>query len=190
MEYERRIGNTSKRIEKNTPGEIPQKVRKELRTKRYEIIPISNESLRSLREKGAKFSTDWYKGWKFEEQVSGSYEVAIKPHHPLLSESNNKNLFTQKKDMEKYNMLISRKFPGMEAIIDEVGVYTQIILYLSEQKGIDLLKDKFARSITQTEGNEVASIGNVPEGLNVVSSSRSRGNPAIYAIPVIRRKVA
>lgn len=195
MERDRRIKKTGYRNEVNPKlnelDELTQRSRKALEKKGLTIIEVEKESLYSLRNKGVIFASEWHKGWEFEKEYTRPAEVAIDLRRPVLPNSNYLSIIKQKDLIKNYNSSISKKIPDVEAVIDQVSVYAQVIPYYIEATGGDEFYGKYVVTNTKTERNEVASIGSkYEEGLEIISSNPKRRNPIIYASPVLRRKVA
>lgn len=172
-----------------TNPELPRDTKKALKKAGFEIFRIEVESLQTLREKGTKFQSDWHEGLRFDKELAGGYEIAINPNLPVLPKSN-KTILQQNKLTKKYELALTEKYKGIEAVIGRISENVQVITHSLDTWGEDIFEGRYLASQTPTEGNEIASVARLDDGIfNIISTNRRTINTAVYASPIIRRKV-
>lgn len=161
------------------------------------VIPLTGESIVSLRKKGVKLQSDWHKDYtEFEAQCSITSEVAINPKEIFLAESNNKPFSVQKEMAELHSKKVSEEVDGVKAIIgkpiDNLELITKVYELYGGENGIgDLLRKVSARcagkspilNIYNSVDGFGVTVGNMDsEGKALITGRASRPSEKVYVI--------
>ena len=158
----------------------------------YVVDTLTSQSIATLRSKGMPFWSSWHKDYpQFEALTSMSSEVAIHPEKLFLPKSNNKTLAQQEQLINKFSQELSKKVPGVDAIMGGMADYADLAFAHLEATGDRLFGEKYdynyARTNTPTVGGLVANVGSFgpSDGLAVVSWHRGRGYSRVFAAPLV-----
>lgn len=178
-----------------TPIEVRKftdEAREALAKEGYVIDGLTGQSIASLRLAGRKFWTTWHQEHpQFEALASMQSEVAINPGKLWLPKSNNKTLAQQEQMINKFSEDLSKKIPGVEAIMGGMADYTDLAFAHLDQTGDYLFGEKngydYVRTNTPTVGTLVAIVGDFSpsDGLGVGHWDRGRGNGPVFAAPLV-----
>lgn len=157
------------------------------------IYPLSGQSLRSLREGGRKFWTDWHKDSPdFENLTSRLSEVAINPNKLFLPKSNNKTLEQQEEMVKKFSEELRgrKRILGIEAVMGEVPDYTELAFLHLDATEERLFGEKYNYDYARTKtgvGSGVALVGRfyADFGLCVDSWRPGSGGGGVWAAPLV-----
>ena len=166
--------------------------REALEKQGFVIYGLTGQSLRTLRDSGRKFWSDWHKSLPdFEALGSMHSEVAINPSKLFLPKSNNKTLAQQEEMVGKFSEELGKKVQGVKAIIGQAPDYEELAF-----RHLDATKEylfgakdnyNYARTKTPTSSSVVANVGNfyAADGLSVHSWDADYGNDFVHAAPLV-----
>lgn len=162
-----------------TPVEIKrfsQEQREALEKQGFVIYGLTGQSIKTLRDNGHKFWSDWHKSLPdFEALGSMHSEVAINPSKPFLPKSNNKTLAQQEDMVGKFSEELGKKVKGVKAIIGQAPDYVELVFaHLDSTKEYLFgAKDNYdyARTKTPTGGSHVAYVGSFLAGMAWMSTT-------------------
>ena len=169
-----------------------QEQKEALEKQGFVIYGLTGQSIKTLRDSGHKFWSDWHKDYPdFEALGSMQSEVAINPNKPFLPKSNKKTLSQQEEMVNKFSEELGKEVKGVKAIIGQVPDYVELVFqYLDKTK--DYLfgaKDNYdyARTKTPTSGSSVALVGNssAADGLRVDSWDSGNSSDVVHAAPLV-----
>ena len=163
-----------------------------LKKEGYLNYALTGESVKSLRDSGHKFWSDWHKSLPdFEALGSMHSEVAINPNKPFLPKSNNKTLTQQEEMVNKFSEELGKKVKGVKAIIGQVPDYVELeFAHLDSTKEYLFgAKDNYdyTRTKTPTSSSRVAVVGyfNADSGLYVSHWNRVGSYGGVHAAPLV-----
>ncbi len=163
-----------------------------LKKEGYLNYALTGQSVKSLRDSGHKFCSDWHKSLPDLEALgSMQSEVAINPDKLFLPKSNNKTLVQQEKMVEKFSQELEKKVPGVKAIIGQVPDYAELAFkHLNTTKEYLFgAKDNYdyARTKTPAGSSRVAYVGAffAADGLRVDRWVRDVGHVIVRAAPLV-----
>ena len=185
----------SKDFEERVPAEIKRfsaEQREALGKQGFVIYGLTGQSIKSLRDSGHKFRSDWHKSLPdFEALGSMHSEVAINPNRPFLPKSYNKT-FTEQEDMiDKFSEELEKRVKGVKAIIGQASDYVELTFAHLDSTKEYLFGTKdnydYARTKTPTSGSFVARVGNfdVDNGLYVSRWLADDGIDSVHAAPLV-----
>lgn len=159
----------------------------------YLIYELGGQSIRSLKEQGKKFNSDWHKSnLKFETLISKKSQVAINPKQLFLSDSNRKTYKQQEEMVKGFSEELSRRVPSIEAIIGEASDYLELAFQhldaTSERLFGETYEYYYTRTKTPTEGPFLATVGYFNAKTSIdVSRSRRDDNSAnnVWISPLV-----
>lgn len=186
-------------VEKQSTPEAPveikrfsQEAREALEKQGFVIYGLTGQSLKTLRDSGRKFWTDWHKELPdFEALGSMRSEVAIIPSKLFLPESNNKTLLQQEAMVEELSQEVGKKVQGVKAIIGEAPDYEELAFAHLDATKEYLFGEEdyynYARTKTPTSGSNVASVGSfsADDGLFVNDWLAGIGLDDVPAAPLV-----
>lgn len=162
-----------------------------LQKKNISSILITGQSIKTLKDAGRPFWSTWHKDYpNFEASQSRLSEVAINPNQLYLPKSNSKTLDQQLEMVIRLSQDISRKVPGVEAVIGEAPDYVELAFTYLDTTGKRLFgKDynyNYARTVTPV-GSRVARVGrfNADRGLGVRSLHPDGSLSDLWAAPLV-----
>ena len=178
-----------------TPIEVRRftdEARAALEKEGYVVDTLTSQSIATLHSKGMPFWSTWHKDYpQFEALTSMSSEVAIHPKKLFLPKSNNKTLTQQEQLINKFSQELSKKVPGVDAIMGGMADYADLAFAHLEATGDRLFGEKYdynyARTNTPTVGGLVADVGNFnpSDGLFVNNWYRGYGHSNVFAAPLV-----
>ena len=182
-------------VGKEAPAEVKRfspEARQALENQGYFVYELTGQSIRSLREAGGRFWSDWHKdNPEFEALTSRVSEVAFNPSELFLPDSNRKPLSQQEEMVAGYSKELARKISGVEAVIGEAPEYAELYFTHFRATGEHLFGEKYgynyARTKTSTVGSSVAFVGDVRPvyGLSVYDLHRDYPDDGVFAAPLV-----
>ncbi len=178
-----------------TPVEIKrfsQEQKEALEKQGFVIYGLTGQSIKTLRDSGHKFWSDWHKSLPdFEALGSMHSEVAINPNKLFLPKSNNKTLAQQEEMVEKFSQELGKKVQRVKAIIGQAPDYVELAF-----QQLDATKDylfgakynyDYARTKTPTSCSDVADVGGfcADRGLHVSHWEHAFGYGLVHAAPLV-----
>lgn len=153
----------SKEQQKEVPR-LSQEALQGLEKEGYLTYELGGQSIRSLKEQGRRFNSDWHKGnLKFEALISKKSQVAINPKQLFLQNSNRKTYGQQEEMVKEFSEELSRRIPGIEAIIGEASDYIELAFRHLDETSERLFGEKYeyyyTRTKTPIEGPFLAIVG-------------------------------
>jgi len=165
--------------------------RESLAKERYIIYSLRGQSIQTLRVAGSPFWSAWHHDYPdFEALQSRMSEVAINPSQLFLPKSNSKTLAQQLEMVAHFSQDLSRKVPGVEAVIGEAPDYVELAFTHLGATGKRLFgKDynyDYARTVTRV-GSSVALVGGfgAGDGLDVDRWPPDSGGSYLWAAPLV-----
>lgn len=165
--------------------------RERLAKERYIIYSLTGQSIKTLKDAGRPFWSTWHQDYPdFEALQSRLSEVAINPSQLFLPKSNSKTLDQQSEMVARLSQDISRKVPGVEAIIGEAPDYVELAFTHLDATGKRLFgKDynyDYARTVTAV-GSNVADVGSFLAGVGLDVDRWQPGDrhSGLWAAPLV-----
>lgn len=182
-------------ISPEAPVEIKrftQEQREALEKEGFVIYGLTGQSIKTLRESGRKFWSNWHNALPdFEALGSMHSEVAINPSKLFLPRSNDKTLAQQEEMVSKFSQDIGKKVQGVKAIIGGVPDYAELAFVHLDATQEYLFGAKYnynyARTKTPTSSSDVAHVGNFDrdDGLVADDWRRDVGDGGVHAAPLV-----
>lgn len=146
-ELETRFGNYQESV--GGGGVFTTEQRRALESSGYIVHLLIGHTIAELRSAGNIFWSKWHQGHEIEQVASMSTEVAINPGVLFLPRSNNKTLDEQLALVERHAEEISRRIPGLTAVLGNVADYAELAFdHLST--GVRLFGSKYHYDYTRT----------------------------------------
>ena len=168
-----------------------EEARKKLKEQGYSVIvPLTAQSIKSLRDSGSPFWTIWHQNLGLERIKSLNCEVAINPSELFLPDSNIKNFEEQVAMVEKLSTELQAKIPDVSAIIGEAPDYAELAFNYFSLTGQCLFgrRDKYDYTRTKTRiGSDMAEVGsfNPDQGLVIRAWPPSSRLHYVWVAPLI-----
>ncbi len=164
--------------------------RKSLEMHGLQIFGLHGESIASLKTKNEPFWSNWHDGLKMEFTCSRMSEVAIMVDNLFLPKSNNLTVFDQLLLVNKYSQEISKKIPGVHAVMGSAMDYLELNAYHRSEKGVGLFRNfgsfDNAATTTLTPDLQPLFVGESYAGSSVVSYRFGRsGFSDIKVMPLV-----
>ena len=159
----------------------------------YLIYPLTGKSIKSLRDEGNRFWTDWHRAYPtLESLASGLSEVAINPNELFLPNSNNKTLAEQEALIGNFDKALrtKKRIPGVSAILGEAPDWAEVAFTHLEVTGERLFGEKydygFTRTKTRVESFSVL-VGRfvADDGLSVDDSDPGLRHDSLWVSPLV-----
>lgn len=166
----------------------------------YAIYTLNGASIKSHREAGKNFMSQWHKPYQnFEELPSmRGVEVAMNVSNPYLPKSNNKTFEEQVALISHFSQELSSEIPGIVAIMGEAADYLEFALrhadttlYMGSPQFLfgpeNNLFSRYARTRTLIDNGNVAGVGffHPDRGISVFHWPADNRIPTVYAVPLI-----
>lgn len=154
------------------------------------ILDLTGESIKSLRDKGFLFSTDWHKRFTgFEALASMHSEAAINPDKLFLPNTTFKTPTQQKEMVRKFSNELGKKVRGVKAIIGSVPDYAELYYKYHEATNEYLFGTKgdysFALTQSPAPGYPDAYVGRLREDDRLVIGRWFKGSLLAHAAPLV-----
>ena len=165
-----------------------------LEKQKFIIHELTGQSIKSLKDSGRKFWTDWHKQYPdFEALASRRSEVAINPEKLFIDKSNNKTLSEQEEMIRKFSESLAKgrnRIPNVEAIMGGAPDYVELVFRHLDATGDYLFGEKYGYNYAMTKtfvGAGVASVGGFgpADGLLVSHWNPDYGHDYVFAAPLV-----
>ncbi len=165
-----------------------------LEKQKFVIYELTGQSIKSLRDSGRKFWTDWHKQYPdFESLTSMHSEVAIHPKQLFIDNSHNKTLAEQEEMIKKFSADLAKgrnRIPNVEAIMGEASDYVELAFQHLDTTGDYLFGEKYGYNYARTKtrvGAGVAGVGRFypTYGLYVGYWHHDVGGDDVFAAPLV-----
>ena len=165
-----------------------------LEKRKYVIHTLTGQSMKSLRDSGRKFWTNWHRQYPdFEALTSMHSEVAINPDKLFIDNSDNKTLEQQEKMIRKFSESLAKgrnRIPGVEAVMGGAPDYVELAFRHLDVTGDYLFGEKYGYNYTRTKTYLEAYVAHVGSffpagGLHVFGWGPDDGDDDVFAAPLV-----
>jgi len=158
-----------------------------LETGGFRIYELTGRTTATIPALGGKINPMWAGEWpQIKEVESRKSEVAIIWGNPFLSDTENEDIYEQKKRLTKFNRLLRQTTPNVKAILGNALDYAELAA-----RSAELLFDGRTRTTTLLpwgpgpygSGNYIVTVGQCKDphvGREVIFLDLSHGEPQPY----------